>query len=94
MLRTRAPNTPVVTSAAIEADGKRWLHCSMAHPNRLPTYEELQLLKRVWIGPDLTAYQIFPPPDQHVNLHRFCLHLWACLDGPVTPDFSYGTGSV
>lgn len=83
-----------MVSVGIEADGRRWLHASMSAPRRLPTYDELKLLKRVWIGPGLTAYQVFAPDAKHVNIHPNCLHLWACLDGPVTPDFTRGIGVI
>lgn len=83
----------VIVSCLIEADGKTWLHASISG-RKLPTYEDLSMLKRVWIGDDVTAYQVFPPRSQHVNIHENCLHLWCCLDGDVTPDFSRGLGMI
>lgn len=41
-----------------------------------------------------TALQVLPPRAKHVNIHPFCLHLWCCLDGDVTPDFTQGSGSL
>lgn len=79
----------VILTAGLQPDGRWWLHVSVARPDRMPTYADLQDLKAFWIGGDLQALQVFPPRAKHVNIHRFCLHLWACLDpaGDGLPDF-------
>ena len=84
----------VITSAAREADGKRWLHVSCSHADRIPEYEELKLVKEVFIGRDRKAIQVFASEKEHVNLNSFVLHLWCCLDGDPLPDFTRGTGSI
>lgn len=51
-------------------------------------------MKRLYVGDDLQAVQIFPRRARHVNIHPYCLHLWAALDpdGDGLPDFgSEGT---
>jgi hypothetical protein len=64
-----------------------WLHVSLTRSDsQMPSYRDLKNLKDTFIGPDLTAVQIFPPADQHVNAHETCLHLWACLDAEILPD--------
>jgi hypothetical protein len=78
----------VIVSGAREADGKRWLHVSFARPDRLPSYEDLALVKQLFIGDDAYAIQVFPPKDHHVNIHPFCLHLFSCVDGWPLPEFS------
>lgn len=77
-----------------EADGKRWLHVSCARPHRLPTWEELAEVKALFVSADRTALSILPPRTKHVNIHAYCLHLWCCLDGDVTPDFTRGLGTL
>lgn len=69
------------------ADGD-WLHASISHRERMPTYEELVLLHgAVWKG-DGYAYQVFAPRSQHVNIAEHALHLWGTLLGrPVLPEF-------
>lgn len=90
----RADRLKVIMSCAQERDERVWLHVSLSRPDRMPTYDDMAEVKRVFIGPDKTAYQLFVPDTDHVNLHSHCLHLWSCLDGPVTPDFTRGTGSI
>lgn len=67
----------VITSEETHEDGKAWLHVSMSRRSRMPTYDDLATVKRVFVGDDLPAYQIFPVRKEHVNLHEYCLHLWA-----------------
>ena len=34
------------------------------------------------------AYQVFAPPESHVNIHGNALHLWGRADGkPILPEF-------
>lgn len=84
----------VIVSGAREADGKRWLHLSVARPDRMPSWEDLVFAKELVLGRETTALQVIPPRSKHVNQHPYCLHLWRCLDGDVTPDFTSGSGSL
>ena len=87
----------IICSEAKEDDGKWWRHASVSRRDRqMPTYEDMATLKRICMD-EHVAYQLFMPPSQHIDLageRVQVLHLWACLDGPVTPDFSSGTGSI
>jgi hypothetical protein len=76
-----------------DIDGKRWLHVSMSRQTRLPNYDDMKLVKRMFVGDDLAAYQCFPPAAQHVNLHENCLHLWAPLDGDPFPEHVQHNGT-
>jgi len=78
----------VILSGAREADGNRWLHVSASRPSRLPSWEDLRLVKDAFIGPDRYACQVFPPQDKYVNIGPV-LHLWCPVDGgwPL-PEFS------
>ena len=77
----------VICSARVEADGKRWMHVSCSTPTRLPTWDELRLVKDTFIGRDRPALQLLPRQSEYVNIHPHVLHLWSCLDGDPTPDF-------
>jgi hypothetical protein len=77
----------VLCSACVESDGKRWIHVSCSRPNRLPSWEELRLVKDTFIGRDRKAIQVLPPASEYVNDNPHVLHLWACLDGDGLPDF-------
>jgi hypothetical protein len=84
----------VIMSAAVEQDGKVWIHASVARPDRIPSYEELVEVKNLFIGPGRKAVQIFAPMREHVNIHPNCLHLWACFDGDPLPDFTRGGKTI
>jgi hypothetical protein len=79
----------VLVSGRVEADGKRWLHVSCSRPNRLPNWRDLRDVKELFVGPSRLAVQVFPPKEQHVNIHPYVHHLWHCLDGDPVPDFRY-----
>jgi hypothetical protein len=85
----------VIVSATIYDDRKRWLHVSVSHRgNRLPQWREMCEVKDAFCGPRSTAYQVHPPTDKHISIHDKVLHLWVCLDGPVTPDFTRGGETI
>ena len=85
----------VIWSIARELDGRVWLHASMAHTDRIPTWEELRALKDWLIAGDRYAYQVLPPATRYVNLNPHVLHLWAVIDGPEPlPDFLHGGSSL
>lgn len=74
--------------------GRRWIHFSVAHPSRIPHWDELRRYKSAFIGDDLKAIQVLLPAHEYVNIHPYCLHLFSCLDGDVLPDFTHGSGSL
>lgn len=76
----------VLFSVEDHGDGRDWLHASMDRTDRLPSYNEMKLVKKVFIGDEREAYQIFARADEHVNLRPNCLHLWALLEGRALPD--------
>jgi hypothetical protein len=70
-------------------DGESWLHVSVGYPNdKMPSYEDMQLARKLFIGEHREAYQLFPPKERYVNAHNV-LHWWCCLDRPdgVLPHF-------
>jgi hypothetical protein len=79
----------VICSAARERDGRRWLHVSMARPDRLPSWPDVHAVKELFLGAKRRALQVLPPEDEYVNVHPNCLHLWSCLDDDGLPDFRH-----
>ncbi len=77
----------VMVSGAVELDGRRWVHVSASRKDRLPSYDDLAVVKAAFIGHARQAIQLFVPRSEHFNLHPFCLHLWHCVDGDGLPDF-------
>lgn len=74
-------------------DGVQWLHVSVSRKSKLPTYTELQMIKRDFIGDDRKAIFVFPKKSNYVNIHNFCLHLWSC-EKDIIPDFDGGLGTI
>jgi hypothetical protein len=84
----------VVETIRPYADGKQWQHLSISYWDRLPSYADLVMVKRLWMGNDTTALQVFPPASRWVNVHSWCLHLWRCLSEDVVPDFRGPDGMI
>jgi hypothetical protein len=81
------PGSLIVTQAE-QDDGEEWLHASIAWRHNMPTYDDLTMLHRAVFGRRRWAYQVFTPDTEHVNIHRYALHLWGRADGArVLPDF-------
>lgn len=87
------PAAPDETRSWLRYDASEWIHASMTEHDRVPSYDELMLLKRAVWGDAGEAYQIHPSADRHVNIHPHALHLWGRADGkPALPDFGqFGT---
>lgn len=56
--------------------GEPWEHVSVSTPNRCPTWEEMDFIKRIFWRDDETVMQLHVARSQHINIHQFCLHLW------------------
>ena len=77
----------VIVSQAMERDGRHWLHVSVSHHDRLPTWEELTAVKEIFMGTTSLALQVFPPRNEWVNDCSNVLHLWCCIESRPVPDF-------
>lgn len=69
--------------------GMGWDHVSVSRGDRVPTWSEIDALKRVFFKDDETAMQLHVPPREHINYHSHCLHLWRphALEIPRPPGF-------
>lgn len=94
MYRNQAVGLSVICSGAIELDGRHWVHVSLSRRSRMPSYDDLKLVKNLFIGESNQAVQVFPPAGGNINLHPYCLHLWHCVDGDGLPDFAHGGNSI
>jgi len=52
------------------------IHLSIAHPDRLPTWQEVKEARELLIDDNITVGMILPPKAEYVNIHEFCFHLW------------------
>jgi hypothetical protein len=47
----------------------------------MPSWDDMSRVKRDFLGEDVEAYQVLAKKSEHVNVHSFCLHMWAPVDG-------------
>jgi hypothetical protein len=83
----------VVVNIEFHDDARIWQHVSVSHPRRVPKHEEMCYIKKHVIGDGRKAIAVFPAREYHVNIHPYCLHLFACLSecGDGLPEFSTDT---
>lgn len=77
----------VLVTSALEEDNCLWLHVSFSRSNRMPNYSDMAFVKQQFFGDDLKAIMVFPPKTEHINQHKYCLHLWANMEKDNLPDF-------
>lgn len=56
--------------------GGGWDHIGVSRSQALPSWPMLEDVKRLLARDDETMMQLHVPPDEHVNVHDFTLHLW------------------
>lgn len=87
--RTVGQPLRVIETIADQRDGREWLHVSMSKRNgNVPSWQDLQDVRRAFIGEDRECYMVFPTQDRYVNIGNV-LHLYCCLSTPtgVLPHF-------
>lgn len=71
----------VLRSVSTLNDGSKWLHISVTRRDRIPTWTEMMKVRDDFLGDDVEAYMVAPKKEDYANLHQFCLHWWAPVDG-------------
>ena len=66
----------IIASAGDANPDIPWEHVSVSLPNRCPTWEEMDAVKRLFWADDEAVMQLHPPRSMWVNRHPHCLHLW------------------
>lgn len=76
----------------IATAGEGWDHVSVSLEHRIPCWEEMDFIKRMFFLDTETAMQLHVPPDDHINHHPNCLHLWRPHAGeiPRPPEWMVG----
>ncbi len=77
----------VMVDCSRKADGNHWFHVSFSYKNKMPSYHDIREVKQVFLG-DRKAIMVFPEREYYVNIHSYCLHLWACVGVDPIPEFS------
>lgn len=57
------------------SDGDGWDHVSVSRVDRIPSYEEMCMVKALFFGDEETVMQLPVRSDEHINHHPNCLHL-------------------
>lgn len=65
-----------LTLRVIASDGMGWDHVSVSLPNRCPTWEGTEHIRKLFFRDDETVMQLGVPDSDHINFHKFCLHWW------------------
>ncbi len=89
-LRETGGGLRVPIDCSAKADGNQWIHVSFSRKAWAPNHADTVKVKDAFIV-NRYAYVVYPPSDRYVNIHPFCLHLWAKLDegdGAALPEFS------
>lgn len=81
----------------IATNGGGWDHVSvsLANEKRLPTWDEMNYVKRLFFADDEPVMQLHPPASQYVN-NAEVLHMWRPqeLDLPLPPLWMVGLPGV
>ena len=74
--------------------GGGWDHVSVSpcKPSKVPTWNQMCIVKDIFFNEDEAVIQIHPPKDQYVNNRVNCLHLWRANDKEMLlpPSFMVG----
>lgn len=73
----------VIASSGTIPTSNGWDHVSVSLPNRTPTWEEMDKVKRLFFLPHEVAFQLHPEESDHISNHRYCLHIWNNIFQPV-----------
>jgi len=73
--------------------GEPRYHMSVAHPRRLPTWDEIKEAKQAMhtlgvLESDRTYVMPFPPRRSWLSVHPYCFHLWELLNSEIAADWA------
>ena len=57
-------------------------HVSVSFRDRIPTWEEMCVVKDVFWTEEEACIQVHPRKSEYVNIHENCLHIWRKKDAP------------
>lgn len=60
----------------IASHGLGWDHVSVSRRSRIPIWDEMEFVKRLFFEDDEVAMQLHVPAADHVNVHPNTIHLW------------------
>jgi hypothetical protein len=67
----------------IASNGEGWDHVSVSRTDRVPNWEEMEHVKRLFFEDWEVAMQLHVPPAAHISVHPNCLHMWRPQSGSI-----------
>lgn len=55
-------------------------HLSVSHAHRYPSWDEIADVRYELVPDEVTMALLLSPPDEYINAHEFCFHLWQIDD--------------
>lgn len=82
--------------AGLYAPETPWLHLSVSYTeiHRMPTYDDLKVVKDLFLGTERMAIMVFPKKSEHFNCRQNCLHLYSPHTHEPLPDFRSPDGTL
>ena len=72
------------TLRVVASFGGGWDHVSVSLKTRVPSWREMEYVKRLFFEDHEWAIQLHAPPAEHINIHPNTLHLWRSQAVPMT----------
>jgi len=60
----------------VASNGEGWDHVSVSKEKKIPSWLEMDEIKRLFFKEDEIAFQLHAKPSDHINIHSNCLHIW------------------
>lgn len=71
----------VLVTGITGADGNRWIQCSVSFRQRMPNWQELHEIRRLFFGPNANLSICLPPEGlEKQMLIPNLVHMFGCLD--------------
>lgn len=71
----------VLLSLSTMDNGERFIHCSLSRRSRLPSWDDVKVVKTTFLGEDTEAFHIVPKKEDYINVNPYCIHLWVPYGG-------------
>ena len=77
------------TLRVIASTGEGWEHVSVSRINKTPSWAEMEFVKRMLFKPEEVCMQLHVAVEEHISVHRFCLHIWRPINQeiPLPPSW-------
>ena len=58
------------------SNGLGWDHVSVSLVDRCPTWQEMEMVKRLFFYPEEVCMQLHVAESEHISVMPYCLHIW------------------